>query len=183
MTPAQRQCAASLGLPVSDSVVVDTALNARGGDRFTSFLRVPVRPPASARSGVSLSDARLLARACAEEVCPRVDEYGDAAELVTSELVTNALKHAAPTDDEPVYIEFPSCPWAFQVRVLDPSPTPPREVVAYDDDMSGRGLVLVHHFASQYGGHLNVEITEDGKTVTCTLPVQPTSRAAEEASA
>lgn len=105
-----------------------------------------------------------------------------AAELLVSELVTNALTHGAD-DDQPVFVEFPSSPWSWKVRVLDPSPQPPREVVAYDDDVSGRGLVLVHHFASQYNGHLDVEITGDGKAVTCTLPIPAPNRVAEEARA
>ncbi|OKI03132.1 hypothetical protein A6A06_39595 [Streptomyces sp. CB02923] len=141
-----------------------------------------VRPSSGEGEGLDLSEIRAWGRVCAEAVCPYAGAYGDAAELVTSELVTNALKHGA-RDGQRVVVEFPSSPWSWKIRVLDSSPKPPREVVAHDDDVSGRGLFLVHHFASQYDGRLDVEITGDGKAVTCTLPIPAPSRAAEEASA
>ncbi|WP_050514490.1 ATP-binding protein [Streptomyces rimosus] len=149
---------------------------------YTPCTRLLVRPLSGDGKGLSLDELRVCGRASAEDVCPYVHEYGDAAELVTSELVTNALTHGA-RGDEPVYVEFPSSPWSWKIRVLDPSPEPPREVVAYDDDTSGRGLFLVHFFAGQYDGHLDVEITGAGKAVTCTLPIPAPNRVADEVSA
>ncbi|MFD7663521.1 ATP-binding protein [Streptomyces sp. NPDC059788] len=134
-----------------------------------SCIRLLVQPPSEEGDGISLSQLRAMSRACAEEVCPYAPDYGDAAALVTSELATNALRYGAE-DDEPVYVAFPTCPRAFQVRVLDPSPKLPEECVAHDDDEAGRGLFLVHHFTAQYGGRLDVEVTEAGKAVVCTLP-------------
>ncbi len=157
-------------------------LMAAGWDLPTPRTRLLVQPLSGEGDGLSLGEIRAWSRVCAEEVCPHEDEYGDAAELVASELVTNALTHGAG-GGQPVSVEFPSSPWSWKIRVLDPCPEPPREVVAYDDDISGRGLFLVHHFASQYDGRLDVEITGDGKAVTCTLPTPAPNRVAEEASA
>ncbi len=152
------------------------------GPDFIPRTRLLVRPRLGEGEGLLLGDIRACGRACAEYVCPDMREYWDAAALVTSELVGNALRHGAK-EDEPVYVEFPVCPWAFQVRVLDSSPELPQERTAHDTDEEGRGLFLVHNCTAEYGGRLDVEITGDGKTVTCTLPVPAPRSAAGEVSA
>ncbi|WP_206505966.1 ATP-binding protein [Streptomyces chrestomyceticus] len=152
------------------------------GPDFIPRTRLLVRPLLGEGEGLLLGDIRACGRACAEKVCPDVREYWDAAALVTSELVGNALRHGTK-EGEPVYVEFPVCPWAFQVRVLDPSPELPQERTAHDADEEGRGLFLVHNYTAEYGGCLDVEPTEDGKTVTCTLPIPASSRATEAAGA
>ncbi|GAA5017867.1 hypothetical protein GCM10023335_44870 [Streptomyces siamensis] len=88
------------------------------------------------------------ARAVVREVLP---QWGLArliatAELLTSELVCNALRHAAG----PLSLTLV---WASDVRCLvnDGSPVPPRPTVADLDDENGRGLALVDMLAARWG--------------------------------
>ncbi|WP_079078760.1 ATP-binding protein [Streptomyces sp. DSM 15324] len=72
----------------------------------------------------------------------------ETAELLTSELVTNALVH---TDDEAVLTATVS-PAGLRVEVRDSVPGRPRPTVpAADDGTHGRGLVLVQSLADSWG--------------------------------
>ncbi|MFI1710314.1 ATP-binding protein [Streptomyces griseoruber] len=72
----------------------------------------------------------------------------ETAELLTSELVTNALVH---TDDEAVLTATVS-PAGLRVEVRDSVPGRPRPTVATaDDGTHGRGLVLVQSLADSWG--------------------------------
>ncbi|MEU8761716.1 ATP-binding protein [Streptomyces sp. NPDC048659] len=83
---------------------------------------------------------------------------GDVAELLTSELVTNALIHTGDGAVVTATVE----PEQLRVEVRDfvPGLRPPRARPA-DDDPHGRGLLLVRALADSWG----VENREVGKVV------------------
>lgn len=113
--------------------------------------------------------ARSLVRRTLDEW--RLDRVGDIAALLVSELVTNALRHAAG----PVGVRLVRGPGGVAgvllVEVSDPLPDPPRERVARPDDEDGRGLQLVAAAARRWGTRPG----GTGKTVwfELTLPRQP----------
>ncbi|MFI9273252.1 ATP-binding protein [Kitasatospora sp. NPDC052896] len=70
------------------------------------------------------------------------DSYADTAALVVSELVTNAVTHAAGSG--PVTVDLWLTPRGnLAVQVADGSPTPPSPRRPYDDDTRGRGLTVI----------------------------------------
>lgn len=85
------------------------------------------------------------------------DTSGDPA-LVTSELVTNAVLHAASTE-----ITVRVAPGDGQVRieVVDGSPVFPERSAPDEGSSAGRGLFIVEHFCDRWG----VEPTASGKIV------------------
>jgi anti-sigma regulatory factor (Ser/Thr protein kinase) len=84
------------------------------------------------------------------------DPLGDA-ELVTSELVTNAVIHAR-TD---ITVAVLTDPEGARVTVADGSQVMPGPRLATAASRDGRGLTLVDHFAPAWG----VERTATGKVV------------------
>ncbi|MBO0513464.1 ATP-binding protein [Streptomyces beijiangensis] len=90
------------------------------------------------------------------------DRFDDVA-LVVSELVTNALRHALPSDtprddgDEPP-VRLHLMRWTSRLvcAVRDPSHVSPEPQEQESDDFSaesGRGLFLVESFADSWGWH------------------------------
>lgn len=80
------------------------------------------------------------------------------AELLISELVTNAVRHGGP----PITLAIACDPHsAVQVRVTDGSMTPPRARQARPQDESGRGLELMDLLSDAWG----VEVSPSGKAV------------------
>lgn len=124
--------------------------------------------------GNPLRAARQMGRTRAAEVSSD-EHFLDAAELLVSELVTNAVRHS----DGAVSVEFPQALRLFVVRVLDESQQEPREYNATVDDVSGRGLALVRATTAAYGGEYAVEGKEVGKSMVCRLPA-PVSRRREK---
>ncbi len=87
------------------------------------------------------------------------DRFDDVA-LVVSELVTNALRHALPSDtprDEDLPVRLHLMHWASRLvcAVRDPSRQNPvaRETEEDCAAESGRGLLLVDSFADSWGWH------------------------------
>jgi len=73
-----------------------------------------------------------------------LDGLADSAELVVSELVTNAVRAACGTPEPwPVRLWLTAEPARVAIGVWDCSPVPPRLAHAGDADESGRGLFLV----------------------------------------
>jgi anti-sigma regulatory factor (Ser/Thr protein kinase) len=105
----------------------------------------------------AVTAARLFVRRVLTDVPP---EIRDAAELMTSELTTNCVRHAGTEFEvtvdsrEPIHIAV-SDTGAGDPQVLSPAPTDP----------SGRGLLIVSKLASDWG----VIPAAPGKTVWFTL--------------
>ncbi|MGD0554698.1 MAG: ATP-binding protein [Streptosporangiaceae bacterium] len=86
----------------------------------------------------------------------------DSAVLLTSELVTNALRHSG---DGTVSIDI-SCSFGrLRVDVHDKSGSVPIQADPADDEETGRGLMLVETLSAEWGYYR----TEVGKAVYFTL--------------
>lgn len=89
----------------------------------------------------------LMSRQVADEVVGTV-------ELLTSEVVTNAILHGRAGPRLVVEVG----PGVVRVGVHDMSPAPPVRRRARPDDVSGRGVMIVDELASAWG----VEAGDDG---------------------
>nr|WSW66220.1 ATP-binding protein [Streptomyces sp. NBC_00995] len=95
----------------------------------------------------------------------------DTAELLTAELVANAVEHTS--GDDPVELVVELLPTRCQVEVHDGDPAPPGDLSRpAPDDMAdpwqehGRGLLLIRTLSLSCGHRT----TERGKAVWFTLP-------------
>ncbi|MFK4106546.1 ATP-binding protein [Streptomyces sp. NPDC019531] len=136
------------------------------------------RPSASAswrialpHSAAAVPVARALVRTALAELEHGADR--DTAELLTAELVANAVEHTA--GDTPIELVVELLPTGCQVEVHDPDPAPPGhltqpEAKAPDPwQEHGRGLLLIRALSSSCGHRP----TETGKAVWFRLPVVP----------
>ena len=89
------------------------------------------------------------------------------AELLVSELVTNALRHASGRIELTALL----LDEAVVVSVSDGDQPLPRLRRVLDSDEGGRGLQLVAMLASRWGSR----VTPEGKVVWCELPLGPRS--------
>ncbi|MFI6435705.1 ATP-binding protein [Streptomyces sp. NPDC050759] len=139
------------------------------------------RPPASAswrialpHSAAAVPVARALVRTALAELEHGADS--DTAELLTAELVANAVEHTS--GDTPIELVVELLPTGCQVEVHDPDPAPPGHLTrpdARDPDPwqeHGRGLLLIRALSSSCGHRP----TETGKAVWFRLPVVPPQR-------
>ena len=78
-----------------------------------------------------------------------VSVLSDTAELLVSELVTNAVRYA----ESPIGLQLSLSPRTLLVKVSDPLSDPPRQRQAARTDEGGRGLELVHRLADRWGTH------------------------------
>ncbi|MEU6058347.1 ATP-binding protein [Streptomyces sp. NPDC047097] len=91
--------------------------------------------------------------------------------LIVSELVTNAVRHAALLSPE-LAVEVAVGPEWIRVAVEDEHPYRPRALEADDDRTGGRGLLLVREISRESGGQCDVEHTASGgKVVWAALPL------------
>lgn len=95
----------------------------------------------------TVAEARRLVRA-AYEVWG-VEGYADTAQLVISELVTNAVRHASGPCIR-VIIQHP-LPGHLVLAVVDKSRTLPFMHTPHADELSGRGLLLVDALTENWG--------------------------------
>ncbi|MFJ3232092.1 ATP-binding protein [Streptomyces sp. NPDC086787] len=118
--------------------------------------------------------ARALVRSALADQRHLADS--DTAELLTAELVANAVEHA--TGSGPIELVVEMLPTGCQVEVHDPDPAPPgqlaRPVLEAPDPWQehGRGLLLIRALSSSCGHRP----TESGKAVWFRLPVVPAQR-------
>ena len=117
-----------------------------------------------AREPAAAAEARSQVRAAIAVWNAPVDE--DVAVLLTSELVTNAVKHAK---GETVVLGIRYGRDRLRVDVHDMSPAPPVLTSASADDETGRGLMLVSDLSTEWGSYR----TPLGKAVYFTLAFQP----------
>ncbi|MEU3524217.1 ATP-binding protein [Streptomyces sp. NPDC038707] len=115
--------------------------------------------------------ARALVRTALTEVEHVAD--CDTAELLTAELVANAVEHTAGRGPIELVVELR--PTGCQVEVHDPDPAPPGQLtrpVLEEPDVwqeGGRGLLLIRALSSSCGHRP----TPSGKAVWFRLPVLP----------
>ncbi|MBA9050325.1 MULTISPECIES: SpoIIE family protein phosphatase [Streptomyces] len=93
----------------------------------------------------------------------RLDELSFSAELIVSELVTNAIRHARP----PTALRLIRAENRLICAVTDHSSTSPHMRRARLGDEGGRGLFLVAQFAPRWG----TRYTADGKVIWAELPI------------
>ncbi|WP_039937756.1 ATP-binding protein [Streptomyces himastatinicus] len=99
----------------------------------------------------------------------RLDCIVDTAELLVSELVTNAYRNT--TTDAYVSMDWEPMPPDFRVTVWDSGPGLPQPVAAEAEDENGRGLTLVESCAQTWGVHdyTDKDAGVTGKAVWFTL--------------
>ncbi|GAA3768762.1 ATP-binding protein [Streptomyces phyllanthi] len=118
--------------------------------------------------------ARALVRTALAELKHAADS--DTAELLTAELVANAVEHTAGSGPIELVVEL--LPTGCQVEVHDPDPAPPGDLTlphhgAPDPwQEHGRGLLLIRTLSSSCGHRP----TESGKAVWFRLPLIPQQR-------
>lgn len=120
----------------------------------TAFWEFPADPAVVARART------MTARQLSEW---GLDELTFTAELVISELVTNAIRHAGA----PVGLRLIRGPHVLICEVSDPSSTQPHLRRARETDEYGRGLFLVAQVTTRWGSRY----TATGKTIWTELPV------------
>ncbi|MEU6350383.1 ATP-binding protein [Streptomyces sp. NPDC047072] len=139
------------------------------------------RPSASAswrialpHSAAAVPVARALVRTALAELEHGADS--DTAELLTAELVANAVEHTA--GETPIELVVELLPGGCQVEVHDPDPAPPGNLTVPDQrepdpwQEHGRGLLLIRALSSSCGHRA----TESGKAVWFRLPSVPQQR-------
>ena len=93
----------------------------------------------------------------------------DAALLLTSELVTNAIRHEAGQGAQAVMLVIASSRGRLRVDVHDTSRSLPAVAEVPADAETGRGLLLVETLSDEWGFYR----TPAGKAVYFTLPFEP----------
>lgn len=136
----------------------------------------PSEPAASWRialphSAAAVPVARALVRTALAELKHGADS--DTAELLTAELVANAVEHTA--GDAPIELVVELQPTGCQVEVHDPDPVPPGDLTRPSGEEPdpwqehGRGLLLIRTLSSSCGHRP----TEQGKAVWFRLAAVP----------
>ncbi|WP_406063155.1 ATP-binding protein [Streptomyces sp. NBC_01077] len=129
--------------------------------------------------------ARALIRTALTDLGPaaagRPDS--DTAELLTAELVANAVEHTAGLGPIELVVELLATPGGCQIEVHDSEPARPGELVCPEPGTEvdpwqehGRGLLLIRALSSDCGHRP----TAHGKAVWFTLPGIPAQRPRSE---
>ncbi|MFG2003964.1 SpoIIE family protein phosphatase [Spirillospora sp. NPDC048911] len=158
----------------ADSVLAALLPDASTYDDVTLLLaRLPATPVATARTDLpgrpeAVADARHFCAATLASwaaLRPRTSAMPgtliDTAVLLTSEIVTNAVRHA----QGPVDLVLRHSERELTIQVSDRSTLQPQARLAGPDDETGRGLQLVDALADRWGSRPS----NDGKTIWCTI--------------
>ncbi|WP_443051932.1 ATP-binding protein [Streptomyces sp. NBC_00250] len=123
---------------------------------------------------VSVPQARHAVRdLLVRQGVPLHEEIMDGLLLIVSELVTNAVRHAALLSPE-IAVEVAIGPEWIRVSVEDNHPYRPKALEADYGQTGGRGLLLVREIAQEAGGACDVEHTASGgKIIWAALPLAP----------
>ncbi|WP_063772122.1 ATP-binding protein [Kitasatospora mediocidica] len=106
---------------------------------------------------------------------PCYQDVTDGLLLIVSELVTNAVTHAALLSPQ-VTTEVVIGGGQVRVAVEDGHPYRPKAVQSDHGQTGGRGLMLVKSIALEAGGACDVERTGDGgKVIWASLPLPPSA--------
>ncbi|WP_329182270.1 ATP-binding protein [Streptomyces sp. NBC_01477] len=81
-----------------------------------------------------------------------LDHLADPAEIVLSELLTNAVRHARAPRGRLVETRYERQKHAIRIEVHDANDRPPQRRRPADDDEGGRGLALVDALTEQRWG-------------------------------
>ncbi|MDI2132147.1 ATP-binding protein [Yinghuangia seranimata] len=100
---------------------------------------------------------------------PRNHDLGYGLRLIASELITNAVEHAAVVSPEIVVTLTVHDGWLW-LGVRDRHPYRPVALLETVDDTSGRGLLIVRQIVEENGGQIHIEAHPDGKTLWVILP-------------
>lgn len=107
----------------------------------------------------------------AHQRVPAPDDLVQSLLLIVSELVTNAVRHAALLSPE-IAVEVSIGPDWVRVAVEDNHPYRPKALVADQGRTGGRGLLLVQTITEEAGGAYDVQHTPSGgKVVWAALPL------------
>jgi anti-sigma regulatory factor (Ser/Thr protein kinase) len=107
---------------------------------------------------------------------PAAAEVLDGLLLIVSELVTNAVRHAALLSPVLAVEVAVGAEW-IRVSVEDNHPYRPTALIADTGRTGGRGLLLVRETAREFGGACEVEHTAaGGKIIWAALPLRPAGR-------
>lgn len=107
---------------------------------------------------------------------PIDDDAGYGLLVIVSELVTNAVKHAAVLSPE-LGVEVAIGPDWIRVAVEDQHPYRPKALENDYGSTGGRGLLLVKTIATEAGGTCDVAQTATGgKVIWAALPLGPAAR-------
>ncbi|MFE0136004.1 ATP-binding protein [Streptomyces sp. NPDC059037] len=111
----------------------------------------------------------LLAR----QGVPAADDLVQGLLLIVSELVTNAVRHAALLSPMLAVEVAVGAEWV-RVSVEDDHPYRPTALIADHGQTGGRGLLLVREITQEAGGACDVEHTASGgKVIWAALPLKP----------
>ena len=131
-------------------------------------IRLPARSASSTSASTDLPPEPASARRARRFVVAALDAFGAqapvaTAELLVSELVTNAVVHGR--SDVRVTVEADD--GTIRISVYDDSPEVPTLRVPHPFDESGRGMYLVEHLAQRWGvepaGHGQVRLGGAGQ--------------------
>ncbi|GGT05951.1 ATP-binding protein [Streptomyces kurssanovii] len=123
---------------------------------------------------VSVPQARHAVRdLLARQGVPVADDVVQGLLLIVSELVTNAVRHAALLSPE-VAVEVAIGTHSVRVSVEDNHPYRPKALETDAAQTGGRGLLLVREITREAGGVCDVEHTASGgKIIWAELPLVP----------
>ncbi|GAA2600516.1 ATP-binding protein [Actinomadura fulvescens] len=119
-------------------------------------------PAAHASVPLARGFSRSITTAC------QIPDVRDDAEVLVSELVTNAVQHAA-VSGATLCLRMLRAGTRLRIEVHDPSPVLPRAVRINLLEETGRGWFLVAIIAERHG----IEQTSAGKSVWCEVPAWP----------
>jgi GAF domain-containing protein/anti-sigma regulatory factor (Ser/Thr protein kinase) len=158
---------------VCDSLVDELLPERAGDDAALLVARTRALPPDRIASWDLPAEPAVVAEARAATTRQLadwgLDDISFTTEVLVSELVTNAIRHAqSPIQLRMIMDDVLSC------EVSDSSSTAPhlRRADRYDED--GRGLMLVSQLAERWG----TRYTRTGKTIWAQQPLPPTGSAA-----
>jgi len=160
----------SIGKSVRRALAGRVAVHATRRDAVAATANVPP-PPHRVHVHLPMSPTSpAVARALAKYACETWDvgDIADSAQIVVSELVSNAVVHARTDLD--VTLILRASYLVIQVRdrskLCPPRPTSDRHTLAADH---GRGLALIARLTSSWGH----SVGPHGKTVWATIRVRP----------